>query len=121
MRTDEGWDETLRQFDEKVGLERLSCFHVNDSRKGLNCRVDRHAHIGQGEMGLLPFWHLVNDARTRNIPMVLETPKAGDMDRRNLSLLRRLASSPPGPAVVSMRRPMAREIRQWPGARAEKV
>ncbi len=79
-----------------MGLERLSCFHVNDSKKGLNCRVDRHAHIGKGEMGLLPFWHLVNDARTRNIPMVLETPKGDDLaeDVVNLDVLRGLSGGP---------------------------
>lgn len=76
-----------------VGLERLACVHVNDSQKGLGCRVDRHAGIGQGEMGLLPFWHLVNDPRTRHLPMVLETPKGEDLadDVVNLGILRSLA------------------------------
>jgi deoxyribonuclease-4 len=93
IHTEEGWNETLEEFDSLVGLDRLIAFHVNDSKKGLNCRVDRHAHIGQGEMGLLPFWHLVNDARTRNLPMVLETPKEDDLaeDVENLGVLRGLA------------------------------
>ncbi len=93
IHTDEGWNETLEEFDEMVGLDRLACVHVNDSRKGLGCRVDRHAGIGQGEMGLLPFWHLVNDPRTRDLPMVLETPKGEDLadDVVNLGVLRSLA------------------------------
>jgi len=93
IHTDEGWDETLVEFDRLVGLERLACFHVNDSKKGLGCRVDRHAGIGQGEMGLLPFWHLLNDPRTRHLPMVLETPKGDDLaeDVVNLGILRSLA------------------------------
>lgn len=93
IHTDEGWNETLEAFDERVGLDRLACVHVNDSKKGLGCRVDRHAGLGQGEMGLLPFWHLVNDPRTRDLPMVLETPKGKDLadDVVNLGILRSLA------------------------------
>jgi len=93
IHTDQGWNKTLEEFHEMVGLERLACVHVNDSQKGLGCRVDRHAGIGQGEMGLLPFWHLVNDPRTRHLPMVLETPKGEDLadDVVNLGILRSLA------------------------------
>ncbi len=93
IHTDEGWNETLEAFDERVGLDRLACVHVNDSKKGLGCRVDRHAGLGQGEMGLLPFWNLVNDPRTRDLPMVLETPKGEDLadDVVNLGILRSLA------------------------------
>ena len=92
LHTDDGWQETLEEFDNLVGLDRLACFHVNDSRKGLGCRVDRHAGLGQGEMGLLPFFNLVNDPRTRHLPLVLETPKGPDMaeDVKNLGILRRL-------------------------------
>jgi deoxyribonuclease-4 len=85
---------TLRAFDRVIGLKRLRAFHVNDSRKPLGSRVDRHAHIGQGCLGLEPFRLLVNDPRFRNRPMVLETPKeeAGceDMDAVNLRVLREL-------------------------------
>jgi len=93
IHTEEGWNETLEAFDDLVGLDRLACVHVNDSKKGLGCRVDRHAGLGQGEMGLLPFWHLVNDPRTRDLPMVLETPKGDDLalDVVNLDILRSLA------------------------------
>jgi deoxyribonuclease IV len=88
---------TLRAFDRTIGLRRLRAFHVNDSLKPFGSRVDRHAHIGRGELGLEPFRLLVNDRRFRNRPMVLETPKEdtaeGDMDAVNLALLRSLVGS----------------------------
>jgi deoxyribonuclease-4 len=86
---------TMREFDRVIGLKWLKAFHLNDSKKPLGSRVDRHAHIGQGFLGLEPFRLLVNDYRFRNKPMVLETPKEidpvlGDMDAKNLSILRSL-------------------------------
>ncbi|MGB9723902.1 MAG: deoxyribonuclease IV [Chloroflexia bacterium] len=92
LRTPEGYEETFRRLDEIVGLERLRVFHLNDSLKGLGSRVDRHTHIGQGQLGLEPFRMLLNDPRFREHPMVLETPKGPEMeeDRRNLAVLRGL-------------------------------
>jgi deoxyribonuclease-4 len=86
---------TFREFDRRIGLKRLRAFHVNDSLKPLGSRVDRHAHIGHGCLGLEPFRLLVNDYRFRGRPMVLETPKEGpdgvaDRDARNLATLRGL-------------------------------
>ena len=81
---------TLREFDRVIGLGRLRAFHVNDSLKPQGSRVDRHAHIGQGCLGLEPFRLLVNDPRFRNRPMILETPKENDMDAVNLRTLREL-------------------------------
>ncbi len=81
---------TLEEFDRVVGLERLRAFHLNDSLKPQGSRVDRHAHIGQGCLGLEPFRLLVNDPRFRDRPMVLETPKENDMDAVNLKTLRDL-------------------------------
>jgi deoxyribonuclease-4 len=90
---------TLRAFDRTIGLKRLKVFHLNDSLKPAGSRVDRHAHIGRGEMGPEPFCLLVNDRRFRNRPMVLETPKEeGDdknMDAVNLATLRGLVNSSP--------------------------
>jgi deoxyribonuclease-4 len=87
---------TMQAFDRTIGLSRLRVFHVNDSRKPQGSRVDRHAHIGRGEMGLEPFRLLVNDRRFRNRPMILETPKEegekSDMDVVNLATLRGLVS-----------------------------
>ena len=85
---------TFKTFDQIIGLERLRAFHLNDSRKPLGSRVDRHAHIGNGCLGLEPFRRLVNDRRFRELPMILETPKeeegVEDMDAINLRTLREL-------------------------------
>lgn len=85
---------TMREFDRLIGLSRLKVFHVNDSLKAQGSRVDRHAHVGKGCLGLEPFRLLVNDARFHNRPMILETPKEdgaeADMDTINLSVLRGL-------------------------------
>lgn len=85
---------TFREFDRIIGIKRLKVFHVNDSLKPLGSRVDRHAHLGRGCLGIEPFRHLVNDPRFRTRPMLLETPKESedndDMDSVNLSVLRRL-------------------------------
>jgi deoxyribonuclease-4 len=88
------YKKTLRAFDQSIGLERLCAFHLNDSLKPLGSRVDRHAHIGQGHLGLEPFRLLVNDRRFREHPMILETPKEDgqkkEMDVVNLRVLRQL-------------------------------
>lgn len=87
---------TFREFDRLVGMKRLRAFHLNDSLKPFASRVDRHAHIGQGHLGLEPFRLLVNDPRFQNRPMILETPKEDeandDMDAVNLRVLRRLVA-----------------------------
>jgi deoxyribonuclease-4 len=86
---------TMAAFDQLIGLKRLRVFHVNDSKKPLGSRVDRHAHIGRGCLGLEPFRLLVNDSRFRDCPMILETPKeedGQDMDAANLAVLRGLVS-----------------------------
>jgi deoxyribonuclease-4 len=75
-----------------VGLENVGAFHLNDSKKPLGSRVDRHQHIGDGEIGVEAFRFLLNDARFRGIPKLLETPKPveHESDRKNLTLLRSL-------------------------------
>jgi deoxyribonuclease-4 len=92
---------TFRQFDRVIGLKWLKAFHVNDSLKPLGSRVDRHAHLGRGCLGLEPFRLLVNDPRFRHKPMVLETPKEegdnGDMDGVNLTALRGLVANGTAP------------------------
>jgi len=92
IRTRRAYRETLRRFDEIVGLERLRVFHLNDSLRELGSRVDRHTHIGKGRLGLDAFSFLVNDERFFDRPMILETPKGPDgrLDRRNLAVLRGL-------------------------------
>jgi deoxyribonuclease-4 len=85
---------TMRTLDRLIGLDRLLAFHLNDSARPRGSRVDRHAHIGRGHLGLEAFQLLVKDRRFRDRPMVLETPKedgrGGDMDAINLRTLRAL-------------------------------
>jgi deoxyribonuclease-4 len=92
LRTRATYEETFSQFDRIIGLERLKFFHINDSKRPLGSRVDRHQHIGKGEIGLAGFRLLLNDPRFRGHPMVLETPKAKDLkeDKANLRVLRSL-------------------------------
>jgi deoxyribonuclease-4 len=94
---------TMRAFDKLIGLRRLRVFHVNDSLKPFGSRVDRHAHIGRGQLGLEPFRFLVNDPRFRARPMVLETAKEegkeADMDAVNLATLREL-EAPTAPEAL---------------------
>jgi deoxyribonuclease-4 len=90
LRTPQGYVETFRQLEAIIGLDRLRVIHLNDSEGDLGSRVDRHAHIGQGRLGLEPFRLLLNDARFRDLPMVLETPRGADMDRANLAVLKGL-------------------------------
>lgn len=94
IRTPEGYANVLGAFDTLVGISHLKVIHLNDSKKELGCRVDRHEHIGKGAIGLDAFRSLLTDQRLRGVPMILETPKDDDFvaaDRRNLSTLRRLA------------------------------
>jgi deoxyribonuclease-4 len=96
----EGYASTFAQFGRLIGFERLKAFHLNDSKKPLGSRVDRHEHIGEGCLGIEPFRRIVNDRRFRHLPMLLETPKAegkakgviavDPMDERNLNTLRSL-------------------------------
>jgi deoxyribonuclease-4 len=96
----EGYARTFDQFARLIGFERLKVVHMNDSKRPMGSRVDRHAHIGDGFLGLEPFRRLVNDRRFRGLPMLLETPKsegkatglvvADPMDMKNLGLLRSL-------------------------------
>ncbi|MRR33689.1 deoxyribonuclease IV [bacterium] len=92
ITSDEGYREVFEEFDRVLGLENLLVFHFNDSKKGLNCRVDRHEHIGQGSMGINGFRLIMNDARFARTPKILETPKGDqdEMDAVNLKTLRDL-------------------------------
>ncbi len=92
IRTNAGVKTMLQEFDRIIGLDLLRVIHVNDSKKGLGSRVDRHAHIGQGEIGEECFRVLLRDPALRRIPFILETPKGPDLaeDHMNLATLRRL-------------------------------
>jgi deoxyribonuclease-4 len=101
ITTDAGYEETVAQFDRVVGIDRLKVFHGNDSKRACGSRVDRHEHIGDGCLGLLPFRRLLHDRRFAGLPLLIETEKsdgcnrpnaivADPLDRRNLETLRRL-------------------------------
>ena len=92
LRTPETYEETFFLFDQIIGLQRLKFFHLNDSKRPLGSRVDRHEHIGKGQIGLQGFRLLMNDPRFQDHPMVLETPKGKDLkeDKKNLKVLRSL-------------------------------
>jgi len=94
LATEPGYRRTFDEFDRIIGLDRLRAFHLNDSKKGLGCRVDRHEHIGRGALGIEAFRFLMNDPRFRTIPKFLETPKGDndEMDAVNLKVLRDLAT-----------------------------
>jgi deoxyribonuclease-4 len=84
------------EFDRVIGLDRLVALHLNDSKTARGSRVDRHEHIGKGQIGLEAFRFIMRDRRFRKIPKVLETPKGKDMseDVENLRILRDLMTQP---------------------------
>ncbi|MCE9544350.1 MAG: deoxyribonuclease IV [Planctomycetia bacterium] len=75
LETAKEYKATMSELDKTVGVKLVKAFHLNDSKRELGSRVDRHEHIGRGRLGLAPFEHLLNDARYRKVPMYLETPK----------------------------------------------
>jgi deoxyribonuclease-4 len=103
IRSEQGYAGTFTRFGETVGFERLKVFHLNDSKKPLGSRVDRHEHIGKGQLGLEPFRRIIKDRRFRGLPMLLETPKmegpkrgavgVDPLDARNLAKLQALRRS----------------------------
>lgn len=94
IRTKKGYSRTIDEIDRLIGLHRVRAVHVNDCKKKLGSRVDRHTHIGQGYLGLETFRFLVNDRRFASTPKILETPKGDDLkeDIMNLTVLRGLVS-----------------------------
>ena len=74
IKTTEGFIDTFDKFDKIIGFSYLRGMHINDSKKDLASKVDRHDSIGKGLMGLTTFKMLMNDSRFDNIPMILETP-----------------------------------------------
>jgi deoxyribonuclease IV len=94
LRNSDTYQRTWEQFDSLVGLGNLHAIHVNDSKKELGSRVDRHEHIGKGKIGLEGFKLLLNDERLFDIPKILETPKSTLADdSQNLDLLRSMLTA----------------------------
>jgi len=93
FRKQDGYDDMWRKFDKHVGLQKLKAFHINDSKKELGSRVDRHENIGQGKIGLGAFRLLFNDERFFKVPKVLETPKpTPELYVKNMKVIKRLLS-----------------------------
>lgn len=92
IKDEKEYEKVINDFDEIIGLSRLNCFHMNDSKKELGSRVDRHDHIGKGFIGIEGFRNIMNDKRLTHIPKILETPKGKEQleDLENLSVLKSL-------------------------------
>ena len=90
LRPEDDYQRTFERFDQVVGLDRLRAFHLNDAKSEFNSRVDRHEHIGQGNIGITPFELLVNDPRFSAVPMIIETPQMDEMHGQNLQVLQEL-------------------------------
>ena len=92
IRTKDAYENTMSEFNDIIGLERLKCFHINDSKKELGSRVDRHEHIGKGFIGKEGFANIMNDKRVITVPKILETPKGKEQleDLENLAVLKSL-------------------------------
>lgn len=89
IRTAGGYERMITMIDRQVGVSRVGCWHMSDSRRELGARIDRHEHLGDGEIGIVPFAMLVTDERFASTPVILETPKKGIGDEGNLALLRK--------------------------------
>lgn len=83
------YKKVMKEFDEIIGLDLLKCIHMNDSKKTLGSRVDRHDHIGKGEIGLDGFSNIMNDKKLKDVALILETPKSKDQheDLENVKTL----------------------------------
>lgn len=77
LRTSDAYEATFSEFDRIVGLEFLRAFHINDCKRELGSRVDRHASLGDGTLGMEPFRLIMSDPRFEEIPLILETPDSG--------------------------------------------
>lgn len=97
LRSEAGYERFWADFDRLIGMDRLRCMHVNDSKVALGQRLDRHERVGDGEMGLWPFWRLANDPRLADVPAVIEVPPLSK-ERRGyaeaIEQLRRLRGAP---------------------------
>ncbi len=90
LREKHSYKMTMKQLKEIIGFENIKAFHLNDSLRGLGSRIDRHAEIGKGEIGISAFEFLVNDPNFSEIPGILETPGGEDGYRRNIEILKKL-------------------------------
>ena len=102
LSTPAGFDAAWAELDRHVGVDRIKGMHLNDSQKGLGCKLDRHERVGEGALGIYAFWRLMNDARLSNVVGVLETPPREDEDdlskkrafKKQLQKMRKLVGAP---------------------------
>lgn len=97
IRTRETYEATFAEFERIIGLSNMQVIHANDSKGTLGSHLDRHAHIGDGEIGMDAFRFLVNDPRMAGLPIIVETPESETMHEVNVKRLRSLISSRTAP------------------------
>ena len=99
IRNEKSYQKTTERFDSVIGMKNLYLIHLNDSKKELGSKVDRHEHIGKGFIGINAFRYIINDERLQSVPKIIETPKGEqaekgeeekDCDKENLNILRNL-------------------------------
>jgi len=96
LSTHKGLEKTLEEFREQIGLEKLHLVHLNDTRSPLGGHVDRHWHIGEGNIGLEGFGNIVNHPLLVGLPGIMETPRKDDVeDLRNMKVIRGLVKANP--------------------------
>ncbi|MHB8232178.1 MAG: deoxyribonuclease IV [bacterium] len=88
IRTLAGYDEFMKNFESIIGFNRLKVMHLNDSLKSLGSKVDRHAPIGKGCIGLDAFRFIVNDKRLKGVPLIIETPGSDEEHKIDLDILK---------------------------------
>jgi deoxyribonuclease-4 len=93
VSTESGYERLVASIERHIGLDMVGCWHISDNKGARGGRIDRHAHLGEGEIGTVPFGMLVADERFPDTPVILETPKDGPGDAGNLALLRKLRGS----------------------------
>ena len=115
IRNAQGYERMIEEVEQHVGIENVGAFHLNDSKKELGSRVDRHEHIGKGLLGTDAFRLVLNDPRFARIPKLLETPKTieTESDRENITLLRSLLE--PARVAPVWRRASARRLARSAG------
>jgi deoxyribonuclease-4 len=89
IKDPKAYEKVIKEFDSIIGLDLLKCIHMNDSKKELGSKVDRHDHIGKGFIGLEGFSNIMNDKRLDGAAKILETPKGKEQleDLENVKTL----------------------------------
>jgi len=91
FRTKTTYNNMWKKFDQIIGIKNIKVIHINDSKKLLGSRIDRHEDIGKGELGLNSFRFIFNDKRFFDIPKILETPKETlEDDLKNMKIIKNL-------------------------------